>query len=468
MTRMNERVVGSFPSELAYGPSKITEEAMLVGRSKYERPQRQLPSEFLEAAYKTVYSRIFPLWVGLKQYTFEESCALVDGSKSPGFPFFYKFKDNEAALADMVNVRYWFDAWLSGAVSGIFQGTPKDELRKIEDGVTKRARLFAAAPLIMTIAGNMCCRAQNEALQKSLAHGIHPVKIGIPVPSPYFVAEFMNLHDNCIDADGDAWDSSFPVAIALLIWRLRCAAAPDLKPMLDRYYQTVYMGLVNILGRVTALFGNKSGHLCTGIDNSLYSLIALLIGYMAIFGVDKVESFWKEILALISGDDLALSCTDQVAPRLLECFVYLKKYGINYSLGTPHFVDRCSIQFLSCRLQRYFDHEQQRFIWLCAGNLPKLQASLYYFKRSTTMTNDVAQLVHLLGLRICLFPWPVFFNQVNDMIDRLYDRFDPSHRAVIAARISERSIIRIHTGYESGGDETLHPMVIKAIRAILR
>jgi len=91
-------------------------------------------------------------------------------------------------------------------------------------------------------------------------------------------------------------------------------------------------------------------------------------------------------------------------------------------------------------------------IVVAAGNLSKLKSSINWIRKSPDLTFEESCLVHLLGLRVCLFPWPVEFDAIEELIDSFLRGIEwtPRLREFIKARITKGHILSLHTRFESG------------------
>ena len=157
------------------------------------------------------------------------------------------------------------------------------------------------------------------------------------------------------------------------------------------------------MGFILLLLRQKSGWECTAHDNSLYMFGAFLLAHLLLNDkLDPEKLFNIEIM----NDDLTAKLKKY---NIKEIHDVLKPYGIliEYLVCEPRFSDE--LVFLShSLLPRYVYGFGD--LMVAAGNRAKLISSLKWVRKSTVMSFDDSCLAHLLGLRLCLFPW------VDDMI----------------------------------------------------
>jgi len=84
--------------------------------------------------------------------------------------------------------------------------------------------------------------------------------------------------------------------------------------------------------------------------------------------------------------------------------------------------------------------------------LSKLKSSVNWIRRTPELSFEESCLVHLLGLRVCLYPWPVEFDEVEELIDSFIRgiSWTPRLKEFMKARIPSEHILTLHTRLESG------------------
>jgi len=254
---------------------------------------------------------------------------------------------------------------------------------------------------------------------------------------------------NCYDADGDGCDQRFQLQVARIIRDLRKSFLPsEYGPCVDLLYDAVYAGDVIALGVVYRMFHNKSGWECTGHDNSLYMWCSMWLAVTQLTG----RRFSDVCRLLVNGDDLAFSL-DCPGIGVVEVSGYLKKFGIiiGFDAALPRNISE--ITFLS-------HHLRERFVSgvgdpvICAGNYTKIVSSINWIKSNNLLSFEESCLAHLVGLRICLWPWYSEFVENEERIDHFLAACVPLSRnmsQILKARISEKEIVGVYLGLESGG-----------------
>jgi hypothetical protein len=169
---------------------------------------------------------------------------------------------------------------------------------------------------------------------------------------------------------------------------------------------------------------------------------------MAVYPEHKGSYFrYKRFPDLIGGDDLALAMAEGISFELV-C-AWLRQYGtvIEAIDWTPR----------PCTQIVYMSHTlRSRYVqgfgdFLCAaGNLPKLKSSVNWIKRSETLTFQESCVAHLIGLRLCLFPWALEFEEVDNILSTYLKTIvlTPFIREVLSARLTERQLAILHTRCE--------------------
>jgi hypothetical protein len=230
---------------------------------------------------------------------------------------------------------------------------------------------------------------------------------------------------------------------------VRCSFLPqEYQAGARAVYDWVYCGYAAFEGVIYVLFHQKSGWKNTGDDNGLYMWCATeLAARRAHPDKDPADV----ISSLINGDDLAFNdkTNGSFSVGTLQRVLEPLNIRISFDCAEPRHVTE--IVFLSHHLrERSVPHVGD--ILICAGNLPKLLSSLQWIRRNAEMPFEVNCLVHLLGLRLCLWPWPEHFEETEELIDQYLTGIEitPDLRLVLRARITPDQILSIHTRLEGG------------------
>lgn len=435
-------------SDDAYRPSAMTHLALSKSVNKALDPLKSYSDAQCDKIFLYLRQRFSSIWYGDNFTCYEDAVALLNFDKSAGWPYYYDCVDKLAALdkhGDLIQSN------VGRVVAGEevpmpFSLTLKDELRTKERVAEEKTRGFSASGMEHLIASKMMFEKQNDKLVDTF--GCHPVTLGISVPGPQFVRAVLSLgkKQNCYDADGDGCDQRFNLCMARVIRELRKAfLSQDYHACVDLLYDTVYAGDAVCCGVIHRLLHNKSGWQNTGHDNSIYMWGALFdsVGSLTRCEFDQVCEL------LVNGDDLALSINYEEV-SIKDVADYLADYNvlISFDVVAPRF--STEITFLSHTVR-------QRFVpgfgdvLIAAGNLPKLLSSLHWVKPTSSLTFEESCLAHLLGLRICLWPWRIEFLEVEETIDK----FLVSHHLssvmslLLRGRLSEVELLNLHLRMES-------------------
>jgi len=414
-------------------------------------PIRQMPEVMVTDLFRYLHSELAGIWFGTNVISYADAVCKLNLEKSAGYPYYYDCVDKGDALRkygdriqrEVQSVLSGDELWLP------FSLTLKDELRTKERVAANKTRGFSASGIVHLLASKVVFSRQNEKLVQTL--GAHPVTLGIQVPGQQYVRFMLSLgsEQNCYDADGDGCDQRFQLQVARCIRDLRkCFLPVEYGPCVDLLYDAVYAGDVIALGVVYRMFHNKSGWECTGHDNSLYMWGAIWLAVTQLSG----RRFSDVCKLLVNGDDLAFSVS---APGVgvVEISNFLKKFGIiiGYEVAVPRRV--AEIVFLS-------HHLRERFVSgvgdpvICAGNYAKIVSSINWIKSSDLLSFEESCLAHLVGLRICLWPWYDDFVENEERIDQFLASRVPLSKnmlQILKARISEKEIVGIYLGLESKG-----------------
>jgi hypothetical protein len=442
---------------LAYGPARLDIAGFIEGLSRYDHPHNALNYERAWEVCVEMSDRMkafMPIDKEELIMEMKEALESVDRSKSPGWPYYYFYKTNGEvidALGDKP-VAMWF----ADLIISVFSGTLKPELRQLlAGGKTKLARLFASGPFHLNVAGEILFGRQNEAFNKSLLLGFHPSTIGISVPGAQFkyaLLHYMREYPYASALDGEKFDANFLLFVILCICYIRKTHLPmRVHHLVDRYYAHVYLGFyvakdINGMCYIIRLLLQKSGQKNTGHDNMLLSWFIWLYALLEVgYNMSWIRTNFR---FLNNGDDLVVGF--RVWVDLNKILATIRSYGLGYSADREGFTQPCELQFLSTSVVcRYV--AGVRYM-VCAGNLEKLVASIYFVKKSDTMTYNQSVLAHWIGLRTCMFPWPAWFEFMNDLLEGLVKqmRGDPRLGELLKACLSERSLLGLHYSWETG------------------
>jgi len=430
-----------------YLPSAMTVKALSKSVTKALDPLCSYPPEKYDKIFVYLRSRLASMWWGENVTPYDEAVALLNFEKSAGYPYYYDCADKAEALqkhgdeiqSEVGAVVAGEERWLP------FSLTLKDELRTRERVAEEKTRGFSASGIVHLIASKMMFSKQNDKLVVNF--GKHPVTLGVSVPGPQFVRAVLSLGSrrNCYDADGDGCDQRFNLGIARVIRELRKAfLLKDYHACVDLLYDAVYAGDVIALGVVYRMLHNKSGWENTSHDNSLYMWGVL---FEAVESLSQRE-FEDVCELLVNGDDLALSLeTENLSIKDLA--EYLAGYGvrISYDVVAPRFCT--DITFLSHNLKYRFVSGFGDIL-VAAGNREKLVSSLHWVRLSKSLTFEECCLAHLLGIRICLWPWRIDFLEVEEIIDNFLSGvyLTENMSLLLRGRLSEVEILNLHLRLE--------------------
>jgi hypothetical protein len=90
---------------------------------------------------------------------------------------------------------------------------------------------------------------------------------------------------------------------------------------------------------------------------------------------------------------------------------------------------------------------------VAGGNRHKLLSSINWVKSNETLSFEESCLAHLLGIRLCLWPWYSDFVDVDELIDDFLSHLP--HKTsmmcqLLKARLTEEQIAYVHLKLESG------------------
>lgn len=432
----------------SYLPSAMTEKALANSVVKNLDPLKPYSDARLDRMFCFLRQKLGSIWHGDNFSSYAEAVKLLNFEKSAGYPYYYNSANKSEALQKSGDE---IQSEVSAVVTGEerwmpFSATLKDELRTKERVEAEKTRPFNSSGIVHLLASKMMFSRQNDKLVSTI--GSHPLTIGISVPGPQFVSAVLSLSskEDCYDADGDGWDQRFHLGVARVIRELRKAFSEQrYHACIDLLYDAVYAGDTIALGVVYRMLHNKSGWENTGSDNGIYMWGTLFDAITELTGED-FDLICKE---LINGDDLAISINHERV-SIVELADEMRKHNvlITYDVGMPRLSNE--ITFLSHTLKDRFVPGFGDVI-VAAGNHSKLMSSLNWVKTSDTLTFEESCLAHLLGLRICLWPWLTDFLTVEEIIDNLLSKvfLTAPMKQMLHGRLSEVELLNLHLRLEA-------------------
>lgn len=431
----------------AYVPSAMAESSLKIGLSKHSRIIPLLDEKMVIQTEEILEDELKAIWTNTPEdnvISYQESLSSIKRDKSPGFPYFYNYQSKGEVLEDIPEV---ITDRVGRLMAGeklpcIFSLTEKSELRPIEKVKLGKTRVFMASPIDHLLACTQLFTVQNQQIIDTI--GQHPITIGIQIPGNQFVRFVSKFKDRCNDGDVDGCDLGFHPRVARSIRNIRMKSLPmKFWRAIIWLYATVYAGCAVGCGGMYRVRGNKSGWFNTGHDNSLMVWWYLIYGCLKFYPGE----YWKDvIMALINGDDVFLRYKGD-----FKAFCeYLASQGciIECENWVPRHPKECV--FLSHHLEERYVSGFGDFI-LAAGNLPKLLCSVNWVKRCPSLTFEESCVAHLIGLRICLFPWQIHFNEVDSILSSYLKGIvlTPFIKSCLKARFTELELAYLNTRYES-------------------
>jgi len=451
-----------------YIPTEMTPNAFKVGMTKSNRVVPLVPEELFQKAFEILRDELQSIWTKTPDAyikTFEEAVDCVKRDKSPGFPYFYSYDNKGQVLDDMTpDLKVTVDRLLNGEkLQCLSSGTEKSELRPIEKVRAGKTRIFMASPIDHLIACLQLFQNQNDDLMDTL--GRHPITIGIQIPGNQFVRFLTKLGDNCVDGDVDGCDLCFHPRAARLVRDLRAHFLPrKYWKAIVHLYNTIYAGGVVACGGVYRIHGNKSGWVNTAHDNSLMVWAYLIVGCLKFYP----GQYWGDVIqALINGDDVLL--------RYLGDFKgfcdYLASIGCTIMAENWEKRNVLNCVFLSHHLRERHVSGFGDFL-VAAGNLPKLLSSINWVKSSKVLSFEEGCVAHLVGLRLCLFPWRDHFLEIDELLSKYLSSIVITDfvKECLKARFNEVEMAHLHTRVESFQTffSELDPNVSKLVLKVVR
>lgn len=430
-----------------YLPTQMSVNAMKIGLTKCHDPIINFPEDLVVKAEAYVESRLKSIWTRTpEQYVLsnDDAIDLLTMDKSPGFPYYFKYQTKEQAIiGSKESILEKVNNIMDGKrVQCIFSLTEKSELRpkqKVDEGKT---RVFMASDLHHLIASKRLYERQNDDLCATI--GKHPITIGVQLPGPQYINLMMSLGLNCNDGDVAGCDLRFNPRIARSIYRIRHQFLPLRYAEAGWWlYCCVYCGLGVALGALYRLYGNKSGWQNTGHDNSIQVWLCMLICCFALYPGRNPDEIFK---IFINGDDVVQG---QFIGEFKQFCDWLKNYGFYLEADNWKSRDVMDCVYLSHHLRPRFVHGFGDFICV-AGNRNKLLSSMNWIKKSKTLSFEESAVAHLLGLRICLFPWQDDFEECDQILSTFLARIVHTMfiRRCLSARLSELRLAYLHTRNE--------------------
>jgi hypothetical protein len=426
----------------------MTINALRKSCAKAMDPLLPYPESKLAWMYQYGMRYLAGIWQGDNFASAPEAIGRMTLTKSPGYPYYYNCADKYEAFVqcgpeiqnNVKNVLAGQQMWLP------FSLTLKDELRTADRVAAEKTRGFNASGMEHLQCSKQLFMRQNDKLVETM--GRHPVTIGVAVPGPQFVKTVLSLGNRrrCFFADGDGCDQRFNLGCARIIRDLRKAfLADNYHEAVDILYDAVYAGDTITMGVVYRLLHNKSGWENTGHDNSLYFWLALAEAVATLTGRDS-----DDVLKLIvNGDDFALSIDDDnVGIRQVRDYLAQYQVLIAYDNAEPCWAQE--VVFLSHHLRERFVKGHGDLL-VAAGNYAKLMSSINWVRMNNSFTFEECVLMHLLGLRIVMWPWEYEFLMLEGRIDSYLGTIilTPRIRDILGARISDAQIADLHFRWES-------------------
>jgi hypothetical protein len=428
----------------AYVPSDMSVLAFSKGVDKYLEPFVPLDPGLKDRLYVEFVTRMAPFWQGDNFSSYEEAVKLLDMTKSPGFPYYYQAENKADCLfkyGDLIKDQV--ERILAGEeLPMIFSLTLKDELRPVEKVEQHKTRVFCASDLVHLLCSKQLFHHQNNKLVKTV--GQHPVTIGIQIPGSQYVSVMLKHSPKANGSDIGGCDARFNLDFAEIIRDVRKAYIEKQYHLaVDLLYNAVYCGYAVGMGVLYVILHNKSGWENTAHDTSLmvwmgsFAACCLLnldfdrVMQLNANGDDGIQSFLDDRIDIVKLADTLLKFNvhleyDSPVPLPLEDVIYL------------------SHQLVTRFIPRFGD------VIVAGGNLAKLKSSLNWVRTSETLSYSESALSHLLGLRICLWPWYAEFVRVEEILDMFLQNVErtPLMNELLRSRIPEDLIVQIHLRLE--------------------
>jgi hypothetical protein len=231
-------------------------------------------------------------------------------------------------------------------------------------------------------------------------------------------------------------------------------------------YNSIYAGVAVVLGGAYRAYGNKSGWNNTGDDNSLQLWECLIMASYALYPFKEWYEVW---LGLINGDDLIVSMQEE-GYNFFELCRWLKDHvGVVIEAidWTPRPVTDCI--YLSHHLEWRYVSGFGDFL-VAAGNWSKLMSSINWIKTNPNLTFEESCVAHLVGIRMCLFPWSLEFERIDSLLSDYLKNIEKTRfiKDVLIARFTEEDMARLHLRVEGYFFPKLTPDVRQVLKGALR
>jgi hypothetical protein len=194
------------------------------------------------------------------------------------------------------------------------------------------------------------------------------------------------------------------------------------------------------------MFHGKSGRNNTGDDNGLllWCSIADYVMESTKCEPSDVDNYFS---ALINGDDSVCAWYEPCSAQGWR--QHCKQFNLQIELEDEKPRYAVDTTFLSHHLKERFIPKLGDCV-VAAGNLPKLVSSIEWIRRNDDFSDEENALVHLLGLRINLWPWKYEFDELELLLDKYISSLTstPRIRNMLKARISEQQIMGLHFRFE--------------------
>jgi hypothetical protein len=256
----------------------------------------------------------------------------------------------------------------------------------------KDARIFGPANLVMVIVGNWLFGAQNEGI--TLFHDQIPIKIGLSNPgseAALFWQKFILARGKALEADGQSNDASFSSICAMWCRDLRkMLIPPELRKIVDRYYNMTYCMLANYGGFLIPQIGQQTGQTNTASDNSIATLSMMIHHSFRLTGT--VIPYYQISLNVV-GDDVLLKDRTGIYNALdlddtwHEHQMWLESPG--------YAIDSMSVTFIGMSPKVRIVDEVAYLLYIYRTD--KMLDSLNYRKKSSSLKDQVFRRVNLVS-----------------------------------------------------------------------
>lgn len=400
--------------------------------------------------YRTVLEwmdRLYGWVLETTPWTVDQAVDNLDLEKAAGPPLNYHFGPTKGHVLENVDPDYLLNHFFE--YSQYEDATTKDELRP----ENKDARFFVPANVQTVLAGNILFGAQNDRIKKY--HAFLPIKIGLITPGfdMYRMWQDFYRHEGeKFHTDGSWFDALFPQVLAMLCRDLRLKHLPRDSPFygdhtfedaVNRYYNVIYSGLVNVAGNLFNLPGQLSGQTNTASDNSLGNLAVLCLH--AIRNRMTFEDFRKQLF-LIMGDDMAISDNSGLF-RPLKLEVTYNSLGMFLESPCTQGVDVTEIMFCGCS-PMWRELGSRKYLLYCYRQ-DKLLASFDWKCRGMTLDQRAQKIISITAL---LFPNKAIFDELVAIVKVFLKQHESSlsnETLSLCRLLDEQYLLKLFTGYET-------------------